>query len=105
MRVTLVTETYLPQVNGVSRTLGQLVRALHAAGDAVQVVHPDYGGPPPHEHGHLVRSINIPFYPELFLPLPPFGGVRRAIDAFRPDLVHVATEATLGLGVLRHAAR
>ena len=28
MRITLVTETYFPQVNGVSRTLGQLVRVL-----------------------------------------------------------------------------
>ena len=43
MRVTLVTETYFPQVNGVSRTLGQLVRHLKEAGDDVQVVHPDYG--------------------------------------------------------------
>ena len=28
MRVSLVTETYFPQVNGVSRTLGELVRHL-----------------------------------------------------------------------------
>ena len=26
-------------------------------------------------------------------------------DRFRPDVVHIATEATLGLSVLRHAAR
>src|SRR5262245_41810357 len=104
MRVTLVTETYFPQVNGVSRTLGELVRVLAEAGDAVQVVHPDYGEPA-EEARHVVRSANLPFYKELFLPLPPFGGVRRAIDEFRPDLVHIATEATLGLGVLRHVLR
>ena len=47
----------------------------------------------------------MPFYRELHLPLPPFGRVRRAIDAFGPDLVHIATEATLGLSALAHALR
>ena len=105
MRVSLVTETYFPQVNGVSRTLGELVRHLTERGDQVQLIHPDYGQPPAGEQVHLVRSVNLPFYKELFLPLPPFGSVRRAIDAFRPDLVHIATEATLGLSVLRHLLR
>jgi len=105
MRVSLVTETYFPQVNGVSRTLGELVRHLVERGDEVQLIHPDYGQPADHLGTHLVRSINVPFYKELFLPLPPFGSVRRAIDEFRPDLVHIATEATLGLSVLRHVVR
>jgi glycosyltransferase involved in cell wall biosynthesis len=105
MRITLVTETYFPQVNGVSRTLGQLVRVLEEAGDTVQLIAPDYGKPPRDAHHVLVRSWNLPFYRELFLPLPPFGHVRRAIDAFRPDLVHVATEATLGRDALKHVLR
>src|SRR5262245_59025309 len=105
MRVTLVTETYLPQVNGVSRTLSQLVRVLTERGDEVQLVKPDYRDQlerPPHQ---FVRSINPPFYRELYLPIPPFGRVYRGIDAFEPEIVHIATEATLGLGVLRHASR
>src|SRR4051794_27591031 len=105
MRVSLVTETYFPQVNGVSRTLGQLVRHLDDAGDTVQLVLPDYGRSTGHEPTFAVRSIRLPFYKELPLPLPPFGAVHRAIDAFRPDLVHIATEATLGLSALRHALR
>jgi glycosyltransferase involved in cell wall biosynthesis len=105
MRVTLVTETYSPQVNGVSRTLGHLVRHLAEAGDEVQVVHPDYGHGPEAGRVHLVRSAPLPFYKDLRLPLPPFGGVHRAIAVFRPDLVHIATEATLGLSTLRFALR
>ena len=102
MRVSLVTETYFPQVNGVSRTLGELVRHLTACGDLVQLIHPNYGEPAGRPDVHLVRSVNVPFYKELYLPLPPFGSMRRAIDDFRPDIVHIATEATLGLSVLRH---
>ena len=103
MRVTLVTETYFPQVNGVSRTLGQLAHALTRMGDLVQVVHPDYGEPAESDRVCLVRSTTMPFYPELRLPLPPFGNTLRAISAFAPDILHVATEATLGHAALRYA--
>ena len=105
MRVSLVTETYFPQVNGVSRTLGELVRHLTKCGDLVQLIHPNYGDPASGPDVHLVRSISVPFYKELYLALPPFQPVRRAIDTFRPDVIHIATEATLGLCVLRHALR
>jgi glycosyltransferase involved in cell wall biosynthesis len=105
MRISLITETYFPQVNGVSRTLGELVRYLTEQGDQVQLIHPDYGVAPGGDHHHRVRSLNLPFYKELYLPLPPFGEVRKAIDGFQPDLVHIATEATLGLSALRHVLR
>ncbi|SIO67373.1 Glycosyltransferase involved in cell wall bisynthesis [Singulisphaera sp. GP187] len=105
MRVTVVTETYYPQVNGVSRTLGQLVRYLGEAGDEVQLIHPDYGVEPNEDRTLLVRAWPLPFYRELRLPLPPFGKIHRRIDEFRPDLIHIATEATLGLSLLGHARR
>ena len=105
MRISLVTETFAPQVNGVSRTLGQLVRHMEAAGDVVQVVHPDYRQPPRGPDDVLVPTRPLPFYREVGVALPPFGRVHRAIDAFRPDLIHVATEATLGLSALRFARR
>ncbi len=105
MRLTLVTETFAPQVNGVSRTLGQLVQHLERSGDTVQVIHPDYGQAAAQSHHHLVKSWSLPFYREVSVPLPPFGKVHRAIAAFEPDLIHVATEATLGLSTLRFAQR
>jgi glycosyltransferase involved in cell wall biosynthesis len=103
MRVTLVTETYFPQVNGVSRTLGELARVLTQNGDRVQLIHPDYGAAVGGESVQTARSIVLPFYKELHLPLPPFGSIHRAIDSFRPEIVHIATEATLGLSILRYA--
>src|SRR5271165_4004776 len=105
MRVTLATETYFPQVNGVSRTLGELARYLTKVGDRVQLIHPDYGTAADREQVYTVRSIVVPFYRELHLPRPPFGSVHRAIDSFRPEIVHIATEATLGCSVLRFALR
>ena len=103
MRLTLITETYAPQVNGVSRTLGQLVRHMVEAGDDVQVVHPDYGQTSDDARHVTVRSVSLPWYKDVRLPVPPFRSVMRRIDAFRPDVVHIATEATLGLRALLHA--
>ena len=105
MRVTLVTETYFPQVNGVSRTLGELARYLTENGDQVQLICPDYGTSADAQPVYMVPSIVLPFYKELHLPRPPFGKVHRAIASFRPDVVHIATEATLGWSVLQLALR
>jgi glycosyltransferase involved in cell wall biosynthesis len=105
MRVSLVTETFAPQVNGVSRTLGEWDRCLTGRGDQVQLIYPDYGDAVEGKDVCRVRAVKLPFYPELHLPVPPFGRVHRAIDAFGPDVIHVATEGSLGLSVLRHAHR
>jgi glycosyltransferase involved in cell wall biosynthesis len=105
MRVTLVTETFFPQVNGVSRTLGELARFLSESGDCVQLICPNYGPAVADDTVVSVPSIVLPFYKELHLPRPPFGWVERAVDSFRPDIVHIATEATLGLSMLRFALR
>lgn len=104
MRITIVTETYFPQVNGVSRTLSQLVRVLMEAGDSVQLIHPNYGQPIDSPEFYPVPSLRIPFYPDLRLPIPPYWGVRHAIRRFQPDLIHIVTEASLGLAALRYAA-
>ena len=104
--VTLVTETYFPQVNGVSRTLGELARHLRECGDDVQFICPDYGTEV--DAGEVYsrsRRVVLPFYKELHLPRPPFGRVHRAVAAFRPDIVHIATEATLGWSLLRYALK
>lgn len=105
IRVCLVTETYFPQVNGVSRTLSQLVRHLTNRGDEVLLVHPDYKDGSDDPWRVPVRAIRPFFYRELYLPVPPFRAVYQRIERFRPDLIHIATEATLGLRVLQHTQR
>jgi glycosyltransferase involved in cell wall biosynthesis len=102
MRVTIVTETYFPQVNGVSRTLRELARYLQESGDEVQLICPNYGIVIDQQNVYPVPSIVLPFYKELHLPRPPFGRVHRAVAAFRPDIIHIATEATLGWSLLRY---
>ena len=105
MRVTLITETFFPQINGVSRTLGKLVDHLRSVGDTVQVIHPDYGSPPASSFDLTLKALPLPFYKDVVVPLPSFGKVDRAVREFRPDLVHIATEATLVLHALLASRR
>lgn len=107
MRVTLCSETYFPQLNGVSRSLDRLVRSLIDAGDDVQLLIPEYPGGAG-EAEACVRvdsfpSVPCPVYPEVRLPLARPRRVRRALDAFGPEVLHIATEGPLGYVALRQA--
>ena len=104
MRIGLVTDTYVPQVNGVSTIVRRSVDALERAGHDVAVVAPRYPEGEAAAAGELrVRSLPFPPYPAIRLSLPSFGGVARFLDGFRPDLVHVHTEGPLGLAGRRYA--
>ena len=109
LRLSLVTETYFPQVNGVSRTLDRLVRYCAGQGDRVQLLMPDYRenvpALPPLVEKSAWRTIPLPFYQEVVLPLVTVAMVERALRDFRPDLVHIATEGPLGWAALRAARR
>jgi glycosyltransferase involved in cell wall biosynthesis len=86
LRLALVTDAWLPQVNGVVRTLGNTIREIEAAGHEVNVISPAQ-----------FRTIPCPTYPEIRLALFAGRGVRRRLEALDPDAVHVATEGPLGL--------
>ncbi len=86
MKIALVTDAWHPQINGVVRTLSSVQRELEAAGDKMLVINPG-----------LFRTFPCPRYPEIRLSLLPGRGVRRALDQFQPEAVHIATEGPLGL--------
>ena len=104
LRITLVTETYIPQINGVSRTLGRLVAHCLRQGDRVQLMVPDYGeecAPVPGLVRHSWRGWQLPFYREIQLPMVTPRRLRRELRNFSPDVVHIATEGPLGWSALR----
>ncbi|MBE0598240.1 MAG: glycosyltransferase family 1 protein [Desulfuromonadales bacterium] len=107
MRIALVSETYVPQVNGVSRTLEALVGHLAAQGDQVQLLIPRYHAAglsyPPGVSAVCFRAVALPFYREVVLPLASPQRLRQELSDFNPDLVHIATEGPLGLAALKAA--
>jgi glycosyltransferase involved in cell wall biosynthesis len=102
LRVALITETFLPKIDGIVTRLCHTIRHLRALGHSVLVVAPEgvreYEGVPVHG----VPGIPFPVYPELKLALPR-PSIGAALEAFRPDLVHAINPAVLGLSAFLYA--
>jgi glycosyltransferase involved in cell wall biosynthesis len=98
VRLALFTDTYLPQVNGVSRTLARLVEYAWSRGHEVALVSPKVADESAERVAVHVRLPGVPLfvYPELRVARPPFAAEWERIEAFEPDLVHCATEGPVG---------
>jgi glycosyltransferase involved in cell wall biosynthesis len=90
MRILIVSDAWYPQVNGVVRTWAATSEILTRWGHDVHFVVPT---------GRT--TIPLPFYPSISLSLVTAGSVGREIDALRPDVIHIATEGTLGWAARR----
>lgn len=105
MRVAIVTESFLPQANGVTNTVCHVVDHLLATGHEPLVVAP---GPGPTTHGTApvvrVRSVALPGYPSFRVGLPD-RAVLRALVEHRADVAHLASPIALGAVGLRAARR
>jgi glycosyltransferase involved in cell wall biosynthesis len=107
VRIALVTDTYTPQVNGVTTIVRRVVEVLGRAHQHAVVIAPQYPGlqPGSREAELRVPSVAFPLYDAVRLSLPQSRRVAHFLDAFRPDLVHVMTEGPLGALGRRYALR
>lgn len=108
MRVLYCTDTYPPQVNGVSIVTALSVGGLSRLGWECAVVAPRYPAATHAAWNHFAASesqpvdvvslpsVALPRYPEVRLALPRPAPVHELVARFRPDLVHCATEFTTG---------
>jgi phosphatidylinositol alpha 1,6-mannosyltransferase len=110
VRVAIVAESFLPNVNGVTNSVLRVIEHLRHTGHEVIVIAPDTprGEPPADKIHDGVRVHRVPsrMFPKitslpLGVPRPRMVGVLRG---FEPDVVHLASPALLGYGGL-HAAR
>lgn len=86
MKILIISDAWLPQINGVVRTLQTTKLYLEKLGHHVEVISPD-----------LFNTIPCPSYPEIRLVIQPARfKVIDFIRTFRPDCVHIATEGPLG---------
>lgn len=100
MRVALVTESFLPNINGVTNSVLRILEHLSATGNQALVIAPACENMPSEYAGHPVKS--VPVIPtQNFLPtgLPmglPQKRVQHLIDGFTPDVIHLASPFALG---------
>ncbi len=99
--ISFVTETYAPEINGVSNTLGYLVKELLSEGYDLQVIRPkqhekDTGEAYGNVEHITVKGFPLPGYPELKFGLPTKKRIVQQWQKKRPHMVYVATEGPLG---------
>jgi glycosyltransferase involved in cell wall biosynthesis len=102
MRLTLVTETFPPEINGVALTLGRWLDAFRARGHLVRVIRPRQ--PADAAAAEFVHGLPLPFYPGVRLGIVSPVRLRTILQRSAPDLIHVATEGPLGAAALMASA-
>ena len=107
LRIALFTGNYVHIEDGVSRTLGRLVGYLVAQGHEVLVLGPTVDEPAVRQPGRFLPVPSVPFpgRPEYRFSTRFPASIRRQVEAFAPDIVHLATPDVLGHRALTWARR
>jgi len=96
MRIAIITENFLPKLDGVTRTLARLLEHLQTSGHQALLLGPD-AGMESYAGAEVIGTGGIPlfFYPELkfnfFRPL-----FLRRLHEFSPDIMHIVDPVVLG---------
>jgi len=105
LRVAVVTESFLPQVNGVTNSVLRVLETLASKGHDALVIAPDSAEAPTTYAGFRVKRV-----PSLAVKgLLPVGFPQRSmeplIEGFNPDVIHLASPFFLGKYATRIAQR
>lgn len=97
MRVAIVTESFLPSVNGVARSVQRVVDHLEARGHTALVVAPGRGETTRYSRTEVVRlrSVPMPLCRDFPVGLPS-RHLAETIDRFGADVVHLASPIAVG---------
>ncbi|MGP5055328.1 glycosyltransferase family 4 protein [Brachybacterium paraconglomeratum] len=104
MRILVVAESFLPHMNGVTNSVLRVVDHLASSGDDLGIIAPKWPGADKHLRtscGRRVRvrriaSAPMPGYTEVRIATTSAATLRRRIDEFAPDVIHLASPMILG---------
>lgn len=105
LRVAIVTESFLPHINGVTNSVLRVLESLSKSGHEALVIAPDSSEAPNTYSGFRVKRV-----PSLSLKgLLPVGFPQKSmeplIEGFNPDVIHLASPFFLGKYATRIAQR
>ncbi|MGZ4474827.1 MAG: glycosyltransferase family 4 protein [Nocardioides sp.] len=104
LRVLVVSESFLPQINGVTNSVRRVLEHLAAEGHEAELVAPT--GPATYAGFKVTRArgASLPFYKDFRIGLETRRRLRVVMQRFRPDVIHIASPATLGYQAAKVAA-
>lgn len=108
LHIAVVTETYVPEVNGVAITVGCMVEGMRQRQHHVHLIRPRQNNLEIEVRAEnytetLVAGVRLPGYPQLKAGMPAKGVLLNLWKKQRPDIVHVATEGPLGWSAISAA--
>jgi glycosyltransferase involved in cell wall biosynthesis len=108
MRILICTDTYIPEINGVTKTLGKLRDYLSENAIKYRFFAPGYPkkmGSSKTENTIRFKSFSFPLYSQVRVAYPWYEKFKREADNFKPDIIHLATPAGIGLAGHRYARK
>ncbi|WP_167198621.1 glycosyltransferase family 4 protein [Brevibacterium pigmentatum] len=105
LRVLVVAESFLPQVNGVTGSVCRTLDHLRLRGHSAAVVAPT--GPDEYAGAPVITTGRVPLigYSGFRLGVTPAWDLSRLMRLFQPDVVHLASPFVLGATAARTAYR
>lgn len=96
----IITESFLPEVNGVVNSVLKVINHLVDHGHQVMVLAPEAPGAPREYRGVPVMqmaSIAFPGYSQVRVCTTPKISLEMTLDDFAPDIVHLASPINVGM--------
>ena len=101
MNVAIFTDTFLPKIDGIAISINQFCKILGSRGHRFQIFCPEYESDNfshIEDHTEVLRFSNFGLhsYPDVKAVLPNPNKIRKAMNSFKPDLIHIHTPGVLG---------
>lgn len=105
-RLCIVTETYIPDINGVAKSLECLIKHINPDVFDISIVRTAPKSEYTPELQELwCKGLTLPQYPDVQLGLPASRKIKTFWKENPPDLVYIATEGPLGLSAFSIAKK
>lgn len=107
MKILIASDLHYPTINGVATFSRNLARGLAARGHEVLVIAPSQTGKKCKEvdGNHVIvrtASVPFPFYQNFRISLNPAREVKKIIDEFDPDVIHIQMLMWIGQAAMRY---
>jgi phosphatidylinositol alpha 1,6-mannosyltransferase len=105
MRIAVVTEAFLPQVNGVTNSVLRLLEFCKSQGHDVLIIAPESEGAPSEYLGYKIKHVPSISMKKLIPMAVPKKYLEPLLEGFAPDVIHLASPIFLGHYVARIARK
>lgn len=102
MRIAIFTDTFLPEINGVTKTLSKMKKYMDEQEIEYKFFIP---GDAKDANENIVsfNSFSFFLYPERKIAIPRYKEIKNSLDKFNPDIIFIVTPFAIGLMGFRYA--